>query len=109
MCITICVYTYICLYIHIVGRRLLHALGVLQGPRGRQPEVLFACHVISLSVIYIYIYMYIYIYYIYEPFPDHPNPEPQTVLYILLCSETRRTVFLNVLFKCFQVPVPVVW
>ena len=34
-----------------------------------------------------------------------PNPEKQ----ILLCSETRRNMFLNVLLKCFQVPVPVVW
>ena len=30
-------------------------------------------------------------------------------IYILLCNETRRNHVLNVLFKCFQVLVPVAW
>ena len=89
MCITICVYTYICLYIHIVGRRLLHALGVLQGPRGRQPEVLFACHVISLSVIYIYIYVYIYIYITYmNHFQTILTPNPKQ--FYTFCSVAKQ-------------------
>ena len=39
---------------------------------------------------------------LYEQFPNHPNPNKS-------CSEpTQPHMLLNVLFKCFQVPVPVV-
>ena len=44
-----------------------------------------------------------------EQFPDHPNPSSQTVLDMSFCNGTIIYMFLNVLFKCVQVPVPVVW
>ena len=45
----------------------------------------------------------------HEQFPDHPNTEPRKVIQTLLCNETIKSMRLNVLSKCFQVPVPVVW
>ena len=43
-----------------------------------------------------------------EQFPDHPNPK-RIYVEISFCTETRGNVLLNVLFRCFQVRVPVVW
>ena len=45
----------------------------------------------------------------YEQFPDHPIPWPSQVLYMLLWNKTIGNHSLNVLSKCFRVPVPVVW
>ena len=37
------------------------------------------------------------------------TPNPEELYKMLLCNETIRNMFLNVFFKCFQVPAPVVW
>ena len=85
---------------------------------------IYICMHIYIMCIHIYIYIYnlfdcIYclLWLFYAPRPPNEQSrigEKVTVgigifREILLCNETTKTICLNVLFRCFQVPVPVVW